>query len=486
MIVAELELRDDRSVVTVRRAARLIAECVGLSIPHQTRLAAAASEAARAAREGSAGPLRFRLAEQALRLEIEGLAAGEVSIGHMVDRVEVEDGTLVLVKHLPAGRPPDAAIEALKLRLLTADPQAAAEEIRRQNAELLVALEEQRAAEEAQRRSEERLRQAVTATRLGTWELADRWVLSERAQELFGVEDPNADPTLALAQECRERFESALDELRSAGTPLELELEVRPGVWVVLRALLQRGWVVGTVLDVSERRQREEEARIRAELEKLLVGVVSHDLRSPLGTMKMGVHMLAEAELDEVQRTVLERMEGSVDTASQLVHDLLDFTQARLGGGIPIDPSEHDGHWLVGEVLDGLRVAHPGRTIAYQRRGDGTLCVDGERLKQVVMNLLSNALAHSPDHTAVRVETESDGEHFHLRVHNEGEPIPADAQARIFEPLQQGNGDNGSKGSLGLGLFIVKHVAEAHGGTVYVSSSEASGTTFALSLPLRQ
>ena len=484
MKLLDIDLESDASLVAVRRAARRVAEAVGLSTQDQTRLAAAASEVSRRARDDGVGPLRLVVEDSALRVEILGYLGPVPEAGRMVDWAEIREGVLRLEKRLPDGGPSAEGLEALRLELLTADPRAAAEEIRRQNAELVTALAEQRAAEEARRRIEARLRQAIEVTRLGTWELeGERWKLSSRAQEIFGVE-ADQDPLVQADPKTKQLFAEAVDGLLQRGETLELELPLRPGVWVIVRGMLQGRFIVGTVLDVSERRQREEEARIRAELEQLLVGVVSHDLRSPLGTLRMGVHMLAGAELDDVQRSVLGRMESSIDTATQLVVDLLDFTKARLGGGIPIEPRQHDGHWLVGEVVGDAQVAYPGRLIVHDRSGDGGLPVDGERLKQVVSNLLANAIRHSPDDSGVRVCTMGDEGRFAVEVHNIGEPIPAAQQASIFEPLQQGgHGSARGKGSLGLGLFIVRHVVEAHGGEVRVHSSESEGTTFAFWLP---
>ena len=483
MKLGALDLSSEASLVAVRRAARSVAEKLGLSTQDQTRLAAAASEVSRRAREQNAGPLRVAVEGDLLVLSVDGYAGPAPEMGRMVDWTDVREKGLRLEKRLPSEPAPEI-LEALRLELLIADPQAAAEEIRRQNAELVKVLAEQRAAEEARRRTQERLQQAIAVAKLGAWELDGyRWTLSERAQEIFGV-GPGEDPFSAVDPVIREEFETALREMRAGGPVMELELALRPGLWVVLRAMLQDDTLVGTVIDVSERRQREEDARIRAELEQLLVGVVSHDLRSPLGTLRMGVHMLANAPLDEMQTAVLGRMGSSIDTATQLVVDLLDFTKARLGGGIPIEPAPHDGHWLIGEIVSDAKVAHPDRLLVHERAGHGTVNVDAERLKQVVSNLLMNAIRHSPPDSGIRVRTETDEERFQVSVHNLGDPIPPEQQATIFEPLQQGgHGTERKKGSLGLGLFIVRHVVLAHGGEVAVRSSEEEGTTFSFWLP---
>ena len=485
MKICEINPRDEGALVAVRRAARQIGEALQLSTQDQTRLAAAASEVVREARDQSAGPIRFMVIERRLELRVPGLKLREARVARLLDDVVDSPEGARLIKHLVDRELPRQRLEDLRVELLTADPRAAAEEIRQQNAELLRALEEQRAAEDALRRSEERLQLAVTATRLGTWEVTnDDWSCSDRCLEIVGATGgAGAHPLTLISPKARQALEQGVRELRESGAAMELELEVSPDTWVVFRAVLEPdGVVVGTALDVSERRRREEEAHLRAELEELLVGVVSHDLRSPLGTLKMGLHMLRDAALSEDERFVHARMESALRTANQLVHDLLDFTKARLGGGIPVQPERHDAHWLVGEVLEELRLAHPSRDIVHNRSGKGAVKLDAERVKQVVTNLVVNALANSPKDSPVTVSTESDDAKLTMTVMNTGDPIPEELLPEIFNPLRQGSG--GTRGKLGLGLFIVRHVAEAHGGTVEVTSDRESGTRFSLQLPL--
>ncbi|HEX8819960.1 MAG TPA: ATP-binding protein, partial [Archangium sp.] len=109
---------------------------------------------------------------------------------------------------------------------------------------------------------------------------------------------------------------------------------------------------------------------------------------------------------------------------------------------------------------------------------------DPDRLGQVVQNLVTNALKYSPGDTPVRIETHAENGDVVLSVHNEGAPIPAERLGRIFQPLQRATGDVDKAGrSIGLGLYIVKQVVDAHGGTVWVESTAEAGTTFTMRLP---
>ena len=167
-----------------------------------------------------------------------------------------------------------------------------------------------------------------------------------------------------------------------------------------------------------------------------------------------------------------------------MIRDLLDFTQARLGGHLPIQRRPLDVHAFVGQVLDEVRLAFPERHIDALHEGEGQGEWDPDRLAQVVTNLVSNALSYSPPDAAVRVETRGlDGDVL-LSVHNEGAPIAPEVRERLFEPMQRGTQKGGATSrSIGLGLFIVNHIVRAHGGTIEVRSTAEEGTTFTARLP---
>ena len=116
--------------------------------------------------------------------------------------------------------------------------------------------------------------------------------------------------------------------------------------------------------------------------------------------------------------------------------------------------------------------------------GEGGGEWDGDRLAQVVTNLVTNALAYSPAGTPVRVETRGEDGTVLLRVHNTGKPIPPELLPRLFEPMTRGRaGGDAASRSIGLGLFIVANIVHAHGGTIEVRSEASEGTTFTVRLP---
>jgi signal transduction histidine kinase len=228
-----------------------------------------------------------------------------------------------------------------------------------------------------------------------------------------------------------------------------------------------------------------EELRQRADFEQQLIGIVSHDLRTPVSAILLGATALLRGEeLSARQTKSVVRIQSSAERASRMIRDLLDFTQARMAGGLRIERRATDLHELIQGVLEEVEATHADREIRLSRDGDGRGEWDPDRLGQVVQNLVTNALKYSPGGTPVRIETHAEDGSVVLSVHNEGAPIPPERFGRIFQPLQRASGEVDKAGrSIGLGLYIVKQVVDAHGGTVSVESTAEAGTTFTVRLP---
>ena len=242
------------------------------------------------------------------------------------------------------------------------------------------------------------------------------------------------------------------------------------------------------VREQSAREQAErlarEEARLR-EFEQQLLGIVSHDLRNPLSAILVGTQLLQRrGGLDMQGTATVARIQHSAERGVRLVRDLLDLTQVRLGTGIQLSRSPLDLHALVRGVVQELRAVHPERQVRLSSEGSGEGVWDGDRLEQVVSNLVSNALKYSPDGTPVDVRTVEEEGSVVLQVHNTGEPIAPEHLSRIFEPMHRGTTQADAQGrSVGLGLFIVQQLVQAHGGTIDVRSTAKEGTTFTVRLP---
>jgi PAS domain S-box-containing protein len=245
------------------------------------------------------------------------------------------------------------------------------------------------------------------------------------------------------------------------------------------------------VTELVRARQRaealEQQARKRAEFEQQLIGIVSHDLRNPVSAILMSAQMLLKQEgLAERAFRGASRILSSAERASRLIGDLLDFTQARLGGGIRIQRRSTSIHELMRQVLEESKAAWPERDIQVSQSGDGDGEWDPDRLAQVVTNLVTNALRYSPVETPVRVTTRAETDAVLIEVHNQGRPIPSELLPHLFEAMKRGSQDVERSGrSVGLGLYIVDQIVRAHGGTVSVRSTEGEGTNFTVLLPRR-
>jgi signal transduction histidine kinase len=190
-------------------------------------------------------------------------------------------------------------------------------------------------------------------------------------------------------------------------------------------------------------------------------------------------------DMEERQRRTIERILTSAGRANRMIHDLLDFTQARLGGGLTANRVPGDFHAIVRQVVEESQVSNPGRALRLTQTGDGEGAWDADRLAQLVSNLLSNALHYSPPDSAIHIATRGEPEHLVLTVNNTGEPIPPEVLPRLFQPMQRGVAGVTEARSVGLGLYIVDQVVRAHGGHVDVASSADAGTTFSVRLPRR-
>lgn len=225
----------------------------------------------------------------------------------------------------------------------------------------------------------------------------------------------------------------------------------------------------------------------RADFEQQLIGIVSHDLRNPLNVICLGAaSLLHYEELDERSTKAIVRIQTAADRATRMIRDLLDFTQARLGSSIHIEPRPARFHNVTRDVLDEVEASYPDRDLRVQSSGNGDGEWDPDRIAQVVQNLVTNALKYSPKGSAVHVETRGEDGFVILTVHNQGPPILPDTFGRLFEPMTRATpGTDSASRSIGLGLYIVKHIVDAHQGTIEVTSDGSVGTMFTVRLPKR-
>jgi signal transduction histidine kinase len=220
----------------------------------------------------------------------------------------------------------------------------------------------------------------------------------------------------------------------------------------------------------------------------MFLGILGHDMRSPLNTILMTATYLAAMNAGANISEAASRLIRSGASIKALLDDLVDFNRAQLGLGIKMTLADTDLSALFEDEVDQLRGSHPDRLIELEVSGDTRGCWDGPRLQQLLRNLVSNGIKYGAADGTIRVVLTGGQEDVLCEVTNNGPAIERSVLERIFLPLERGldrsDSRNGDGESLGLGLYIVREIARAHGGEVAVRSGEAE-TVFTVSLPRR-
>jgi signal transduction histidine kinase len=217
--------------------------------------------------------------------------------------------------------------------------------------------------------------------------------------------------------------------------------------------------------------------------DRRLMAIVSHDLRNPLNTIALATSFLRSSP-GVAAPSLVERIDRSTRSATSLVNDLLTFTRIDAGGlELSLAPTRI-APLLEACAGDASMRALGKRKLALELEATDhlTLVVDGGRVQQAVSNLLSNALTYSRPGSTVVLRSSADSHALYIEVENEGSSLPSEDVAKIFEPLTR-LGNVGETGSLGLGLFIVDRIVEAHHGAVWVDAVPPDGVRFCIQLP---
>ncbi|MEO6079355.1 MAG: sensor histidine kinase [Steroidobacteraceae bacterium] len=219
----------------------------------------------------------------------------------------------------------------------------------------------------------------------------------------------------------------------------------------------------------------------------LFLGMLGHDLRGPLSTIASCASVLQKARPDNSPAAAM--VIRSVAQMKALLDDLVEYTRNRLGAVLAVDPAPLHLANFARETLKEIDATSTGRVLQLEVNGDTEGQWDARRLHQALSNLVFNALKYSYPDSAIRVEVDGRSkEQVVLSVENAGKPIAPTLLTRIFDPLVRAENDNTSATSevaganLGLGLYVVREIANAHHGTISVTSDE-SVTRFELRLP---
>lgn len=294
-------------------------------------------------------------------------------------------------------------------------------------------------------------------------------------------------------------------------TPYEKRYLLPDGriVWVLLGSAFldaDRFKLVAFVVDITQSKESEEllarslaseqlareeaetalsQLRIERNLREQFVSALSHDLRTPLTAAKMSAQLIPrQPNLPDKVYSLAARVRHNIDRADQMITDLLDANRIRAGQGLPIELAPGDLWQVVADTLEELSTVHGERFLLH---GEEPLQGhwDARALRRIVENLCGNALKYGDPTRAVTVTLKQEGDLVELAVHNWGNPIPPGEQEQLFQYFTRARSAEASgKKGWGIGLTLVRGVAEAHGGSVCVESTREQGTTFRVRLPM--
>lgn len=273
------------------------------------------------------------------------------------------------------------------------------------------------------------------------------------------------------------RVQERTSELAQANTELQLEIIERT------RAEQERAEMLAR--EQEARKQAEEANRLKDEF----LATVSHELRTPLTAIVGWAHLMRGGLLDpESSERAIETIERNAQSQTQLIEDLLDISRI-ITGKLRLAVRPIDLTQVIKAAIDAVRPAATAKKIELQTVFDpaeGSVSVDPDRMQQVVWNLLTNAVKFTPQGGRVSVQLEHDDSHAQIIVRDSGEGISPEFLPFVFERFRQADGSNTrAHGGLGLGLAIVRHLIELHGGTITADSlGLGHGATFTVKLPL--
>jgi len=314
-------------------------------------------------------------------------------------------------------------------------------------------------------------------------------LINAAARRMLGLDQRPVEgllfPEQVLAPEVTGALAELLRQPNGAATgEVALEESGRPKVLSVQAAPVhdEQGQPLGRVIVLTDVTHLKELDRIKTEL----ISFVSHELRTPL-TSIMGYSstlMHSGAKLSpEIQQECLQTIVQECDRLNRLTIDLLDITRIESGRSLELQCRAVDLPPLIQRVIQSQKALIQGHTFDVRLAPDATTIVaDEDKLEQILVNLVNNAIKYSPQGGTVTVAATREGRDIRLRVADEGLGIPADQLPIIFNQYHRARSSPNIQG-IGIGLYLVRHLVEAHGGRIWAESKVGRGSQFTFTLP---
>lgn len=313
---------------------------------------------------------------------------------------------------------------------------------------------------------------------------------AERLLSTLAAQEPWSDvPVLFLLPEAKSRKRP-----RSARLGSNARFFERANVTLLQRPLDLQLFSSSVRSAVRARRRQFQVRDLNRELERavqlsdMFVSILGHDLRNPINAIRLGAEIIVRLSHDAHALRPAGRILTAADRMIRLIEQLLDFARARRGGGIPLRVGAVDLSVLCRSAIEELLDTYPDARVKFVEIGEISGTWDADRLEQVVSNLLGNALQHGPRGMPITLSADgTDPACVRLRVENFG-TIPPEALPALFEAFARPetahvDGPSAEKRSgLGLGLFIAREVARAHGGSISAESTH-DRVRFEVTLP---
>ena len=341
-------------------------------------------------------------------------------------------------------------------------------------------------------------RLAIEAANIGTWiidEATRVFITSPRVKELFGYEAGQAlsfEAALShIPDKYRDKVRSGIDDTFASGKPYHIDFpftgfhDHQPR-WIKAVGgfyhdpASQLSHISGVMMDITEQKQQE----LR---KNKFIGMVSHELKTPLTSLKAYVQILhawAKKKRDSFTMGALAKMERQVKKMGSMINGFLSLSQVETGK-IRMHFEDFELTALIKEAIDETLLLNPGRTISFLPANPITLHADQDKVDQVIINLLSNAIKYSPKEGLIEVAAQVTGDMAQVTVKDEGPGIAQPDIDKLFDRYYRVENKQTEKiPGFGIGLYLCAEIINHHHGKIWVESEPEKGSTFFFKLPL--